>query len=167
MRSPVSLPPLLLLFAATLALGCASPPGGGELRFAGTAESGTFAQVEVDATPLAEERRTAFLAHGGAARLGTAVLRELAEAGKGAPGTFVKVQVTDFRLRSSSAAFWVGAMAGADTLACSVEVVKEGGVPRTFRTDTSTVLGGVVMPGSPTRFDRLVAELAHRIAEGV
>jgi hypothetical protein len=156
----------LLLFGF-VALGCAAPPGGGEVHFSGTAPSGTSAQVEVDATSLMAERRTAFLSHGGAERVGTAVLQELSNAGKGDAETTVRVQITRFRLRSGSSAFWLGAMAGADIIACSVEVLQAGTVTKQFETDTSTIMGGLIMPGPVTRFNRLVAELARRIAAKV
>jgi len=38
------------------------------------------------------------------------------------------VLISDFRLRSGSAAFWVGAMAGADRLAVRVTVQTESGL---------------------------------------
>ena len=167
MIPPVSRFPSLLLLFGTLALGCASPPGGGEIHFSGTLPSGASARVEVDATPLAADRRAAFLAHGGAARVGTAVLQELTNVGKGDAGTVVKVRITRFRLRSGSSAFWLGAMAGADFIGCTVEVLQGSNSTHSFETDTSTILGGLIMPGPVTRFDRLVAELARRIAAKV
>ena len=167
MIPPVSRHPMLLLLFGTLALGCASPPGGGEIHFSGTLSAGSSARVEVDATLLAAERRAAFLAHGGAARVGTAVLQELSSAGKGDGGTTVQIQITRFRLRSGSSAFWLGAMAGADIIGCSVEVLQGGNSTHSFKTDTSTILGGLIMPGPVTRFNRLVAELARRIAAKV
>ena len=48
-----------------------------------------------------------------------------------------------------------------------LDVERDGVETHSFATDTSTILGGVIMPGSTRRFNRLVAELAKRIAQGV
>ena len=157
---------LLFVFGA-LALGCASPPGGGEIQFSSAAPSGASARVAVDASPLMTDRRAAFLAHGGAERIGTAVLQELASASKEDANTTVQIRITRFRLRSSSSAFWLGLMAGADVIGCSVDVSKGGKLSHSFETDTSTIIGGLIRPGSLTRFNRLVAELARRIVAKV
>ena len=167
MISSVLRRPMLLLLFGTLATGCASPSGGGEINFSGTMSSAPSTRVEVDASALETDRRAAFLAHGGAARVGTAVLQELSSTGKRDAGTTVQVKITRFRLRSGSNAFWLGAMAGADIIACSVEVFQGGNSTHSFKTDTSTIMGGLIMPGPVTRFNRLVAELARRIAAKV
>ncbi len=74
------------------------------------------------------------------------------------------INVTRFRLRSGSAAFWLGAMAGADTLAVDVVVERNGRNLDTFATDTSTALGGMVVPAPSQRINRMSKELARRIA---
>ncbi len=48
----------------------------------------------------------------------------------------------------------------------AVEVVRGGAVVKTFATDTSTVIGGVIRPGAVERFDRMVNTLAQRIIDG-
>ena len=58
-------------------------------------------------------------------------------------------------------------MAGADTIAVSVDVRREGRVTKTFSTNTSTAIGGLIRPGSVERFDRMVNTLAQRIVDGI
>jgi hypothetical protein len=103
----------------------------------------------------------------GSQQIGIRVAEKLAAAGKGDDGLVVKVRITKFRLRSASSAFWLGAMAGADTVACTVEVTRDGETRPPFSTDTSSVMGGVIMPGTTTCFNRLANELANRIVAGV
>ena len=55
-------------------------------------------------------------------------------------------------------------MAGADTLAVDVVVERNGRNLDTFATDTSTVLGGMVVPAPSQRINRMSKELARRIA---
>jgi hypothetical protein len=160
---------LLGVFAVT---GCATPPGGGEITYAQTApigSGGSEVSVTVDAAPLSGDRRNAFLRHGGSAKLVAKVMEHLQ--GPSVQGRHVpdelKITVTDFRLRSGSSGFWLGAMAGADMLAASVQVIRTGKVEKTFSTDTSTLVAGVIRPGSVERFNRMVNTLAQRIVAGI
>ena len=167
MHSTLSRGLLFPLCALALALGCASPPGGGQVKFNARAGTGERPNIEVDASALTGERLAVYLAHGGSNEVGSEVAQALASAGKADEGTVVKIRITRFRLRSGSSAFWLGVMAGADTIACDVEVERNGRSSHRFDTDTSTILGGLLMPGTVTRFNRLVRELAKRVAAGV
>jgi len=158
--------PVVLSLIVLLTTSCASPPGGGEAKFSAPSSSGA-APLTVDASALAGDRLEAYLAQGGSQRVGKEVMAALAGSGRAADGTTLKVEITTFRLRSSSSAFWLGAMAGADTIACIATVQKPGEAPRTFNTDTSTAMGGFIRPGSTNRFNRLVKELARRIVAGI
>jgi len=83
-----------------------------------------------------------------------------------APAT-LEIVITDFRLRSWASAFWLGAMAGADRLGVEVRVQKDGETLKQYRTDTSSVLGGIAYAGTGHRFDRLVKTIAKRIVDGL
>jgi hypothetical protein len=154
----------LVLFA--FVTGCASGPGGGQVAFSSDSAAGK-AGVQVDASALTADKLDAFLQQDGAQQIGIKVAEKLAAAGKGDGGLVVKVRITGFRLRSVSSALWLGAMAGADTVACTVEVSRGGETQPPFSTDTSSVMGGLIMPGTTTRFNRLANELANRIVAGV
>ncbi len=167
MHSTISRVFLLPLCALAFVLGCASPPGGGEVRFNTPASTSGQAKIEVDASELVGDRLKSFLVHGGSNHIGSEVAQALMNAGKNDGSTRLKIRITRYRLRSSSSAFLLGAMAGADTIACEVEVERNGASTNRFNTDTSTILGGLIMPGSTRRFNRLARELASRIAAGV
>ncbi|MCG8590397.1 MAG: DUF4410 domain-containing protein [Proteobacteria bacterium] len=79
----------------------------------------------------------------------------------------VRIEVTDFRLRSGNAAFWVGAMAGADYYNVHVEVSRGGRVVRSYDTNTSTSLGGIAYASPTQRTNRLIKTLAVRIVNDI
>ncbi|MBW2542581.1 MAG: hypothetical protein JRF15_10865 [Deltaproteobacteria bacterium] len=162
----------LVAVLATLALfGCAAAPGNGTIQFSATDSieaTGRDVTVSVDASGLSGDRREAFLQQAGSRKIANKVLQKLwSGGGKNQLPDAVNIRVTQFRLRSGSTGFWLGAMAGADQIAVTVEVVNEGGATRSFATDTSTAIAGIIRPGAVERFDRMVNTLAERIAAGI
>ena len=97
MRSTVSRSLLFPFCALAFALGCASPPGGGEVKFNARAGTSGRPNVEVDASALTGERLAVYLAHGGSNEVGSEVARALESAGKGGDDTVVKIRITRFR----------------------------------------------------------------------
>ena len=83
-----------------------------------------------------------------------------------APATLAIV-ITHFRLRSWASAFWLGAMAGADRLGVEVRLEKDGNTLKEYRTETSSVLGGIIFAGAGHRFNRLLKTIAKRIVDGL
>jgi len=79
----------------------------------------------------------------------------------------LNINITAFRLRSGSSAFWLGAMAGADVIAVDVDVEANGENIKSFKTDTSTILGGMAFPAPSQRVNRMSKELAKRIVENL
>jgi len=76
----------------------------------------------------------------------------------------LEVTIVDFRIRSGAAAFWVGAMAGADRMALGVKVQPASGEPSEFRVDTTTIQGGVIKPDPRQRINHMAKDLARKIA---
>ena len=77
------------------------------------------------------------------------------------------VKITRFRLRSGASAFWLGYMAGADFIHVEI-TVREGGAPmKTYKTDTSTVLGGIAFVSPTKRKNRMVNTLTTLIVAGL
>lgn len=163
---------LLSVLAIFSLAGCASAPGGGTIQFTSTGsstEGGKPVTVNVDANALQAERRDVFLKQAGAQKIAAKVLEKLAAArlkSDRSPDA-LDITVNHFRLRSGSTGFWLGAMAGADKIAVSVNVKHKGKVTKTFSTDTSTAVAGIIRPGSVERFDRMVNTLAQRIVDGI
>jgi hypothetical protein len=79
----------------------------------------------------------------------------------------VDVTLDHFRLRTNNANVWLGSMAGADSLSVIVSVAQQGQPLKTFDTNTSSIQGGLMMPGRTVRLQRLIVELAKRIADGI
>jgi hypothetical protein len=79
----------------------------------------------------------------------------------------VVVNLDSFRLRSSSSAFWLGAMAGSDHVVADVRVLRDGAQVKAFKTDTSTILGGMFYASGSKRSRRLMTALAQRISAGL
>jgi hypothetical protein len=162
----------LVVFLAALALvGCATAPGGGTIQFAATDSieaGGKDVTVSVDASGLSGDRREAFLRQAGTRKIANKVLQKLwSGGGKSQLPDALSIRVTHFRLRSGSSGFWLGAMAGADRINVTVDVVSGSATPKTFSTNTSTAVGWVIRPGSVERFDRMVDTLADRIVAGI
>ena len=75
----------------------------------------------------------------------------------------VAIEFDGMRLRSGFSAVMWGAMAGADRLNVTVRVMNGSSQIKSFKTSTSTALGGAIY-GSPTkRMNRMVATLSKRI----
>ena len=163
---------VLAVLAIFSLAGCASAPGGGTIQFTSTgssAEGGKPVTVNVDASALQAERRDVFLKQAGTQKIAAKVLEKLAAAGLGSDRSpsALEITVDQFRLRSGSTGFWLSFMAGADKIAVSVKVKRGGKVTKTFSTNTSTAVAGIIRPGSVERFDRMVNTLAQRIVDGV
>jgi len=162
----------LALSLVALLSACASPPERGAPRVA-LPKSGpggvAGVQIDANASTLPADRLASFEAAGGAGAAANAVASQLhkrAQPPCEAPCS-MEVDVTRFRLRSSSNAFWLGMMAGADSIAVKVDGKHANVVVKSFQTDTSTVLGGIAFGSSVKRFDRLLATLAERIVAGL
>lgn len=82
-------------------------------------------------------------------------------------GLALHLNVTAFRLRSGASAFWLGVMAGADIIAVDVDVKKGSKIVKSFKTDISTVLGGMALPAPTQRVNRMSKGLAIRVAKGL
>jgi hypothetical protein len=93
------------------------------------------------------------------------VLQEKGSYDSAASGITLNINVSDFRLRSGASAFWLGAMAGADRLAVNVDAEANGANLKTFKTDTSTILGGIALPAPTQRVNRMSKALAKRIVD--
>ncbi len=162
----------LVVFLAALAFaGCAAAPGGGTLQFAATDSieaGGKDVTVSVDASGLSGDRREAFLQQAGSKKIANKVLQKLwSGGGKNQLPDALNIRVTGFRLRSGSSGFWLGAMAGADRIEVTVEVVNGSAATKRFSTNTSTAIAGIIRPGAVERFDRMVNTLAERIVAGI
>jgi hypothetical protein len=162
----------LVVLLVTLAfVGCAAAPGGGMIQFTATDSieaGGRDVTVSVDASALSGDRREVFLQQAGSKKLTNKVLQKLwSGVGKKQLPDALNIRVTGFRLRSGSTGFWLGFMAGADRIEVTVEVVHGSAATRSFSTNTSTAVAGIIRPGSVERFDRMVNTLAERIVAGI
>jgi hypothetical protein len=160
------------VFLAALALvGCAGAPGGGTIQFAATDSieaGGKDVTVSVDASGLSGDRREVFLQQAGTRKIANKVLQKLwSGGGKNQLPDALNIRVTHFRLRSGSTGFWLGAMAGADRIDVTVDVVSGSAATKSFSTNTSTAIAGIIRPGAVERFDRMVNTLADRIVAGI
>ena len=123
-------------------------------------------QVTVTLGPqIVAERAQAFQEQDGATRLRDAVLDEMIAHRQRWPADDVSVLVTGFRLRSTSAGFWLGAMAGVDVLDVAVTVAHDGATVRTFTTGAGGFAAGIIKPSASGRFNGLVKEVAERIVK--
>lgn len=163
---------ILVLFL----LGCAGGGGGGAAKEStGVSHSllaagGKVGAIDIALDPaLNDEQRQVITQYTAVERLEAQLRQALQARSAWSPEGELRLAVTldDFRLRSNSANVWLGSMAGADYLGVEVAVEQQGQVVKTFATDTSSIQGGLMMPGRGQRLDRLVAELAKRIADGV
>ncbi len=162
----------LVVLLVTLAfVGCAAAPGGGTIQFTATDSieaGGRDVTVSVDASALSGDRREVFLQQAGTKKLTNKVLQKLwSGLGNRQLPNALNIRVTGFRLRSGSTGFWLGPMAGADRIVVTVEVVHDSAAARSFSTNTSTAVGGIIRPGSVERFDRMINTLAERIVAGI
>jgi hypothetical protein len=162
----------LVAVLVTLALvGCASAPGGGTIQYTATDSieaGGQDVTVNVDASELSGDRREVFLQQAGTKKITNKVLQKLwAGVGERQLPDALNIRVTGFRLRSGSTGFWLGFMAGADRIEVTVEVVHGSAAAKSFSTDTSTAVAGIIRPGAVERFDRMVNTLAERIVAGI
>jgi hypothetical protein len=162
----------LVVLLVTLAfVGCASAPGGGTIQYAATdaiEAGGQDVTVSVDASELIGDRREVFLQQAGTKKITNKVLQKLwSGVGKRQLPEALNIRVTGFRLRSGSAGFWLGFMAGADRIEVTVEVVHGGAAIKSFSTNTSMAVAGIIRPGAVERFDRMVNTLAERIVAGI
>src|SRR5262249_47420664 len=153
------------LILVTLMCGCgASIP-----RVPAPAELQGLPKVTVSLAPQIEaDRAQVFQEQDGANRLRNAVLDEMIDHRPGsavAPSDEVRLLVTRFRLRSTAAGVWVGAMAGADMPDVSVALVRDGAALRTFSTGVGGIAAGLIKPSATGRFNGLVKECAERVVK--
>ncbi len=162
---------LVVLLAALAFVGCAAAPGGGTIQFTATdaiEAGGRDVTVNVDASELSGDRREVFLKQAGTKKITNKVLQKLwSGAGKRQLPDVLNIRVTGFRLRSGSTGFWLGFIAGADRIEVTVEVVRGSAAAKSFSTNTSTAVAGIIRPGAVERFDRMVNTLAERIVAGI
>ena len=162
---------LVVLLAALAFVGCAAAPGGGTIQFTATdaiEAGGQDVTVNVDASELSGDRREVFLKQAGTKKITNKVLQKLwSGAGKRQLPDVLNIRVTGFRLRSGSTGFWLGFIAGADRIEVTVEVVRGSAAAKSFSTNTSTAVAGIIRPGAVERFDRMVNTLAERIVAGI
>lgn len=167
LASLVGLPLLLAL----IALGCASSGEeeggyeGPEARYSGSI--GTVA-VTIDETSE-EAKPDTLIRYGVPEQVRSEVTTKLRSAGRQSDAGTARmdVKITSFRLRSGASAFWLGYMAGSDFIFVEV-TVREGESPiKTYKTNTSTVLGGIAYTSPTKRKNRLVNTLTTRIVEGL
>jgi len=76
----------------------------------------------------------------------------------------LQATIVDFRLRSGAAAFWVGAMAGADRMAVEITAQPETGEATNFKVNSNTVQGGMIKPDPRQRINHMAKDLARKIA---
>jgi hypothetical protein len=151
---------LLCLVALLSACGTATPriPSPSELQGAPRVTVSVAAEVDAARVRVFEEQD-------GRARLRNAVLTELAGSGK--RGTFqadeIRITVTRFRLRSTAAGVWVGAMAGADVLEVAVTLTRGNEAVRSYTTGAGGVMAGLIKPSATGRFNGLVELVAKRV----
>jgi hypothetical protein len=114
-------------------------------------------------------RTEQFVKYSAAEVLDRELRSNLSKAGNFAEGGALELSVTatDFRLRSGGSAFWLSYMAGADFYGVEVEVKKNGRIVKTFRSNTSTTLGGIAYASPTKRTRRLSLTLSKRIANGL
>jgi hypothetical protein len=122
------------LFAiCILAVGCSSAR---VFQTSGTSAAvGAVSDVQVTLRPGALDADAAsdYRSNSISGTIRTALLSELSRKGKTASqGVTVEFAVTDFRLRSGAAVFWVGVMAGGDRLAGTVTVRRGATVLKSF-----------------------------------
>jgi hypothetical protein len=99
-------------------------------------------------------------------RLSAAIRERLTMTGKlDAAGATLAVKVVSLRLRSTSAAVWLGVMAGSDHITASVEVSDHGKSVKSFVADASRTSGAMANPGAGGRVDSMCDELAERLVE--
>lgn len=162
---------LLILAVSAIALGCSSAR---VFQTSGTAASvGAISDVQVALKPgaLDADTETDYRTNSISGSIRTALLTELRTRGKiAARGATVEFTVTDFRLRSGSAVFWIGVMAGGDRLAGTVTVKNGATVLKTFEASAkgnesawSGMATGRVTSGS--RADLFCRMIARDIAD--
>jgi hypothetical protein len=122
--------------------------------------------ITVDASRLPPDRRAAFDALSGGARLEACLREQMRKQGRGpAASAQLDVVVTAFRLRSTATSVWFGAMAGGDVLDVDVVVKSDGQEVRRFKTGAGQIRGGLIAPSSEGRFERLTETTAERVVE--
>lgn len=124
---------IILLAACSIAVGCSSArvfqTSGNDVTV------GAISDVQVMLKPgaLDADAETDYRSNSISGSIRSALRAELSRRGKIADhGAVVEFTVTDFRLRSGSAVFWIGVMAGPDRLAGTVSVKSGNVVLKTF-----------------------------------
>ncbi|MEE9342033.1 MAG: DUF4410 domain-containing protein [Gammaproteobacteria bacterium] len=162
-----------VLFYSLLMSGCASNPSAGAAESIKQAANSVLTNgrsvskiiVSLD-NDLASDRKEAADQYSLADRIKTdvqAVLEEKGVMSSSENGVVLNINVSSFRLRSGASAFWAGAMAGADNIFVTVDAESNGAKLKTFKTDISTALGGLIAPSPSQRINRMSKALAKRI----
>ncbi|MCK6557213.1 hypothetical protein L6Q96_21945 [Candidatus Binatia bacterium] len=161
----VALVPVLIFSALASMAGCSAresehvAPTGQPVASVG--------KVVVTVAPsLAADNKTIIDEVNGLPRLRAAIEGELSKKGKldeNSPRV-LNVEITDFRLRSGALVFWLGIMAGVDTLDVGVQVRDGEQVVRSYTTGvgSSGIAGGLT---SSSRFQPMADVVAERVVE--
>jgi hypothetical protein len=154
------------LCACFLLVGCASNDKvvAANNKLAISGKVGTVS-VSVDYDEIASERHEVIKKYEVVSRLKNGVMDQLKAQNKYQSGGQVdlKIRLTDFRLRSGSSAFWLGAMAGKDFAGVNVDVFDNGNKIHSYSTDSSTLLGGFIKPAPSQRINSICKEVSKRI----
>jgi hypothetical protein len=162
----------LVFVIALFVFGCASGGGDSAAPASGPSALGSGAkigqiQVIVD-EQLSADVRAVITQYQAAERLEAEVGLALAQRGGMDDDGELQMRITidRFRLRSNQASIWLGSMAGADSIGVAVSIRRGDEAVKTFTTNTSSIQGGLAMPGRTVRLTRLISELARRVADG-
>lgn len=125
-------------------------------------------EISIDRERVAPNGVASLERYGIAEKLRTAVTGALGSRyADGRSDLVLHVEIDRFRLRSGGNAFWLGAMGGADVIETAVSLRRGEAVARSYTTDTSTVLGGIVYASPTRRSNRLVDTISERIVAGL
>lgn len=124
-----------------------------------------ISKIQVGESGLAKGAKEEFVERDIAAKLHANLLVRLQSAGKMADkGADLVVTVTDMRIRGTATVYWLGMMAGADTLIATVQVVANGKVVREFSADAGKWGPGIAGLSATGRVNRMCEELAIALA---
>jgi hypothetical protein len=113
---------------------------------------------------LPQEAAQRFADVGAEGKIRSLATERLRASGKWDDGLSVTVDVQEFRLRTTAQVAWVGAMAGADYIAATVSVRRDGQVIKQEKISSTSIRGGMVGAKEQKRLDHVVDDFANRIA---
>jgi hypothetical protein len=144
---------------------CASTPEGE--RPVPAVPPALVSRIEVDTQGIPDAAEERFNSYGGEIVLREQFQRRLDASqlmSQDAPYE-LRLRLTALRFRSGAASFWLGMMAGSDSIAVSGDLTRCGRVVREFPASASSVQGGLLRPSSTSRLAHLAAALATRWTE--